>query len=293
MAKRSELRILVGVDGSAHARAALATLLRGPWPDDARVRVVVARRTRGPHQRSILLSTLDRRADDAAERARRTLAERWPDAEALVVDKAAGDGILTEAKTFRADVIAMGWRGYGPARGLLMGSVSRSVVRGAKCAVLVVRRAPARVRKVMVAFDGSSNAARAVNLVARLTPERDGQVTVVQVVQLMVPTSRGPSIGGIRASITGELRRINAERSRTAEGALDEVAQELNRAGWRIRTEVKNGEPLRELIKAAKSSRADLVVVGARGTSGIRHLLLGSVAEGVLSRSTVPVLLAR
>jgi nucleotide-binding universal stress UspA family protein len=257
------------------------------------VRVVVARRTREPHRRSILLSALDRHPDDAAERSRRTLARRWPDAEAVVLDKTPSDGILSEATKFRADLIAVGWRGQGAARRLLMGSVSRGVVRGARCAVLVVRRAPARMRKVMLAFDGSPNAGRGVDLVARLAPGRDGQVTLVQVVQSVVPTSRGPAIGGIRASITDELKRINAERSKTAERALNEAARKLNRAGWRTRTEVKVGEPLRELIDTAHASGADLVVVGARGTGGIRHLLLGSVAEGVLSRSPVPVLLAR
>jgi nucleotide-binding universal stress UspA family protein len=293
MARHSKFRILAGVDGSAHARAALAALVRGPWPDDARVRVVVARRIRGPLRRSILLSALDVRADDAAERARRTLARRWPDAEAIVVDEEPGDGILAEAKKFRADLIAIGWRGYGPARGLLMGSVSRVVVRGATCAVLVVRRAPVRLRKVLIAFDGSSNAARAVDIVARLTPVPDGQVTLVQVVQLVAPASLGPSVGGIRASITDELKRINAGRSRAAEKALNTAARKLNRAGWRTRTEVKVGEPLRELLRAAKAAKADVIVVGARGTSGMRHLLLGSVAESLLSRSPVPVLLAR
>jgi len=55
----------------------------------------------------------------------------------------------------------------------------------------------------------------------------------------------------------------------------------------------RTGQPLRELIDVSKSSGAELVVVGARGTSGVRHLLLGSVAEGVLDRSQVPVLLVR
>ena len=39
--------------------------------------------------------------------------------------------------------------------------------------------------------------------------------------------------------------------------------------------------------------RGDLVVVGAKGVSGVRHLLLGSVAEGALNRSRVPVFIAR
>jgi nucleotide-binding universal stress UspA family protein len=294
MARQAELRILAGVDGSAHARAALATVVDGPWPDDARVRAVVSRQIRGPHQRSILLTALDRRPDDTAERAKRALGRRWSDAEAVVVDKAPVEGILSEAEKFRADVIAVGWRGHGGVRALLMGSVSRGVVRGAKCAVLVARRRPpARIRKIVLAFDGSPNASRAVTLLARLSPRRNGHVTLVQVVQLVMPTTRGPAVQGIRTSIDQELKRINAKRSKTAEKALVRAAQKLNRKGWRTDIELRAGEPLRELIEAVNKSRAQLLVVGARGTGGLRRLLLGSVAEGVLSRSPVPVLLAR
>ena len=128
----------VGGRRLSHAREALAAVMRGPWPDDAQVRAVAAKQARGPHQRSIVLTTLDRRADDAAEQARGTLARRWPDADTVVVDAAPVNGILAEAKKFHAEMIAVGWRGYGPVRRLLMGSVSRGVVRGAKSAVLVV-----------------------------------------------------------------------------------------------------------------------------------------------------------
>jgi nucleotide-binding universal stress UspA family protein len=293
MARRNEFRILLAVDGSAHARAALAAVLRGPWPEGSRLRAVSARQMRGPHQRSIVLTSLDRRADDAADQARRALARRWPDAEAVVVNSAPINGILAEATKFRADMIGVGWRGYGPVRRLLMGSVSRGVVRGAHCAVLVVRRAPAHVRDIVLAIDGSSNARRAVSLVAKFAPARDGHVTIVQAVELLVPTSRGPTIGGIRDSIARGLKRINAQRSEAAKRELSRAAEELKRAGWRTRTEMRNGEPLREVMDAVSTAEAHLVVIGARGTSGVRHLLLGSVAEGVLNRSPVPVLLVR
>ncbi|HKT81362.1 MAG TPA: universal stress protein [Vicinamibacterales bacterium] len=293
MARRSGFRILLAVDGSSQARAALATVVRAPWPESARVRAVAARQRRGAHQRSIILTALDRRADDAAQHARRTLARRWPDADALVVDSTAVGGILAEARRYGADVIAVGWRGYGPARRLLMGSVSRGVVRGAERAVLVVRRAPAQIRNIVLAIDGSPNARRAVRLVARLVPTRDSHVTLVQAVELLTPTSRGLMATGIRASISLGVKRINAERSDAARKALAAAEKELARAGWRTRTELKNGEPLREVMDAVSAAHADLVVVGARGASGARHLLLGSVAEGVLNRSPVPILLVR
>jgi nucleotide-binding universal stress UspA family protein len=286
-------RILVATDGSAHARAALATVVDVPWPDGTRVRAVVAKQGRAPIRRSILLSALDRSADEAADQARRTLAGRWPDAEAVVVDKAAVKAILDEAERFRADVIVVGWRGYGATRRLLMGSVSRDIVRRAKYAVLVVRRRPPRIRTIVIAFDASPHALRAVTLVGNLSAPRDGRVTLVSVVELVAPTSRAPVIGGIRSAVAREVRRINTERSRTAMKALNRAAAELNRAGWRTRTELRTGEPLRELIAAVNTSQPQLLVIGARGTSRVRRLLLGSVAEGILGRSQVPVLLAR
>jgi nucleotide-binding universal stress UspA family protein len=255
---------------------------------------VVARPPRGQHKRSIIWSaSVDRSVEDAATQAREALAPRWPDAETVVVDKLPVDGILREAERFRADVIAIGWRGYGTARRLLMGSVARGVVRGAQCAVLVVRGRPSRMRQIVVGFDGSPNAMRAVELVRSLEAPPNGRVTLVGVMELMTQSSRAPNVAGIRATVAKEVRRINTARAKAAVKALNRVAGELGRAGWRTRSELKTGEPLRELIAVVRSLRPDLVVVGARGTSGVRRLLLGSVAEGVLDRSTVPVLLAR
>jgi nucleotide-binding universal stress UspA family protein len=284
---------VVATDGSSQARAAVATVLAVPWPAETHVRAVIARQLRPPYSRSILLTALDQSAEEDAARARRTLARRWPSAEAVVVEKAAVEGILHEAERSRADLVAVGWRGHGTARRLLMGSVSRGVVRGAKCAVLVVRQRPRRVRRIVIGFDASPNAQRAVQLVAKLVAPPDGRVTLVSVAEVLALRSHGPAVGGIRSTIAHEVRRINAERARAAMKALKRAAAELRRSGWGTRTQVLTGEPLRELMAAVGTADPQLLVVGARGTSGVRRLLLGSVAEGVLNRSRVPVLLAR
>ena len=201
-----------------------------PWPDEIHVRAVIARESRPPYGRSILLTALDQRVDESAALARRTLARRWPGAEAVVVDKTPVEGILHEAERFRADLIAVGWRGHGTARRLLMGSVSRGVVRGAKCAVLVVRQRPRRVRRIVIGFDASPNAQRAVELVARLVAPPDGHLTLVSVAEILAPSSHGPSVGGIRSTIAREVRRINAEGAKAATNALNRAATELERS---------------------------------------------------------------
>ena len=186
--------ILVATDGSAQAGAAIATAVDAPWPARTQVRAIVARQSGAPHRRSILLSSLDRSADDAAARARHALAGRWPAVEAVVADKSPVEGVLSEAERFRADVIVVvGWRGYGAVRRLLMGSVSRGVVRRAKCAVLVVRRRPLRMRRIVIGFDASPHALRAVTLVGKLVPPRDGSVILVSVVELLASLTRAGS----------------------------------------------------------------------------------------------------
>ena len=149
------------------------------------------------------------------------------------------------------------------------------------------------MRRIAIGFDASQNALRAVRLVGKLTAPLDGQVTLISVVELMPPASRAPRVGGIRSTVAREVRRINTARSKAAMKALNRAADELKRSGWRTRIEPRTGEPLRELLGAVSKAQAQLLVVGARGTSGVRHLLLGSVAEGVLNRCPVPILLAR
>jgi nucleotide-binding universal stress UspA family protein len=290
MAEQNELRVLVATDGSRDAQAAIATTLLFPWPARTHIRVISARRTRAEYRRSILLTAVDRGAEKAIENARRTLSRRWPDVEVEIADKRPVEGILSAAKRFQADIIVVGWRGHGAVRRLLMGSVSRGVVRGSTCAVLVVRRSQ-RVRTIVVGVDGSDAAKRALAFVGRLVPPREGRVTLVSAVQLLTAPSRGLVPGA--ATIAHEVRRQNTIRARMARKDLKRAAAELKRLGWRPRTMLVHGEPLRDLLGAVAASRAQLLAVGARGTSGVRYLLLGSVAEGALNRSPVSVLVVR
>lgn len=290
MVKEKEFRALVATDGSRQAQAAVATTVHFPWPARTRVRGVIAGRTPGEFRRSILLIALDRGTEIAGNSARRMLGRRWPDAEIEVVDQTPVEGILGEAQRFQADAIVVGWRGHGAVRRVLMGSVSRGVVRGARCAVLVVRQ-PQRVRRIVIGFDGSPTARRALAFVAGLVPPRGGHVTLVSVVELMTVPSQRRVPGA--AEIAREIRRMNTTRSKAATQELNRAAAELKRSGWRTRTVLAHGEPLRDLLTAVDTARAQLLVVGARGTSGVRRLLLGSVAEGALNACPVGVLVAR
>lgn len=293
MARQKEFRVLLAADGSAQASAAIATTVVFPWPADTRVRSVTSRQTRAEYRQSILLAALDRGAEQAAAAARRALSRRWPDAESVIADKAPVPGVLGEADRFGADVIVVGWRGHGPVRRLLMGSISRGIVRQAECAVLVVRRRTHEVRRIVIGIDGSASARNAVTFVGRLAPPPGARVTLVTAVEQMAVPRQALATAAVRAAVAREVRRTNAARAAAARKALEHAETELERRGWKTRSVLSNGAPLRELLGTVSSAHAQLLVVGARGTSGVRHLLLGSVADGVLNRCPVPVLVVR
>jgi nucleotide-binding universal stress UspA family protein len=295
MAKRSGFQVVVGTDGSRTSIAAIVTTLAFPWPDATHVAAVVARRTPATAGRPrYVVAAYDRHWGRVAASAKRALGKRWPEADVSIADASAADAILDEAKRRGADVIVLGWRGHGAFRRMLMGSVSRSVVRGARCSVLVTRRRLRGVRRVVVGVDGSPNSRRAVELIARLDPGRGAEALVVYTVE---PMSL-PSIRLMPTAIQRVLRKEGADEERErisrAERALASAAQRLRAAGWKTRTAVRKGAPLAELLSAAGASEADVLVIGARGAGEpVKHAVLGSVAEGALARASLPVLIAR
>jgi len=299
--KRSAgLTVLLATDGSRQAHAALALAAAFPWPETARAHMVLARGgiPLGPWPAEIWVEGISGVSDQALEReisrARRLVRHRWPDVTVSAMNTPPIEAITEEARRRRAGVIVVGSRGLGFARRLMLGSVSRGVVRRAGCPVLVVKSRRRRVRRLVLATDGSRNASRALGfLLTRLEPPAGARVKVVRVLEPVLPRTRALLPAPIRRAVLASAASLNSERARQARREVAGAAVLLKRAGWRARGIVREGVPLAELLKEAVASRADLLVVGARGTGGLARLLLGSVAEGVLDRSPVPVLLVK
>jgi len=97
----------------------------------------------------------------------------------------------------------------------------------------------------------------------------------------------------MRLGVAGLVRSDVAARVRVARREVEAAAARLRRAGWRARGIVRVGVPLPELLRIVRRERAGILALGARGAGGVARLLLGSVAEGALKRSPVPVLVVR
>ena len=294
MAMSRQHRILIAIDGSRPAQAALATAVKFSWSASSQVRAVIARSSWLPADSEPARAAVEKIFEAATAAARRALAPRWPESKVVVIDAPPVDAILAEAERFKASLIVLGWRGHGTFRRLLAGSVSRSVAARAHCPVLVVREAASAVRRFVVGFDGCSNADRALEFLSSLEPERGSRVVLVNVVEpVSVPASVGRLPSSVRAHVHGEVAALNKERYQQGQITVAAGAARLERSGWKPKTEVRVGAPLASLLKAVEEHRADVLVLGARATGGLERALLGSVANGALDRSPVPVLLVR
>ena len=284
--------VLVATDGSPAARAAVEAAIVFPWPRGSTGHGLVARHTpvltdATPAVWEALLEVGRAEAHRAEQRLRR----RWPDADVLVTDAPPVPGILTRARRLRARAIVLGSRGLGAVGRFLLGSVSRTVVRQAPCAVLVVRGSARAPRRFLIGVDGSRHARDAVAFVAGLTPLRGGQARLLSVVEPVRLPSTGLMPARVRAMVESEAASLEREHVDAARRQLEAAKARLTRAGWRVKTEIRTGRPLEELVAA--STDADVLVIGARGVGAVERLVLGSVAEGAVSRAPVPVLVVR
>jgi nucleotide-binding universal stress UspA family protein len=124
-------------------------------------------------------------------------------------------------------------------------------------------------RRVLVPLDGSRLAEGILPFVLQIAGPLDLEVALVRVVEpIMTQTLEG-----------------------TGHAPVDDA--DLRSRGVRVTTDARHGEPLAELLAAARDSRADLIAMTTHGRSGLGRLLFGSIAEAVLRRAQIPVLTMR
>jgi len=87
--------------------------------------------------------------------------------------------------------------------------------------------------------------------------------------------------------------RLEESSRREAESELSALAKKAQRAKVRVRSLLARGTAHEQILRAAKSCKADLIVMGTHGRTGLSKLLMGSVAGRVISTATCPVLTVR
>jgi nucleotide-binding universal stress UspA family protein len=208
-----------------------------------------------------------------------------------VLDGAAAGAIAEHVRREAVELIVMSTHGRsGPSR-LLLGSVADELLHEVHCPILLVRAplTPAEIPaepRVLVPLDGSTLAESVVDEVGRLLP---AELTTLHLLRVVAPAEVFP----VGAPMPLPATEPNDMEARLAAAAryLESTAAKLRAAGWRVEREVAMGwNPAAAALRSAETSRCDLIAIATRGLGGVQRMLLGSVADKVLRRAAVPVL---
>jgi nucleotide-binding universal stress UspA family protein len=134
-------------------------------------------------------------------------------------------------------------------------------------------------RSILVAVDGSTHSARAVEEAVDLARSMGGRLTLI-------------SVGAHPVVWPSPYQTVlsDAELEQTAQAALDDAAAKVP-DDVPVATVARVGRPADEIVKRAREGHHDLIVMGARGRGAMTSLLLGSVSHAVLNQSPGAVLI--
>lgn len=136
-------------------------------------------------------------------------------------------------------------------------------------------------RNILVAYDGSPDAERALDQAIALARDQHALLTLLTVVP---PQS---AFAALSPAAAEEAQRCRADSDRVLRTAADGVPSDLS-----VTTLLLGGPPARRIVERAREGGHDLIVMGSHGRGRLGGVLLGSVSQQVLHHSPVPVLLA-
>jgi|SRR5579863_8654664 len=140
-------------------------------------------------------------------------------------------------------------------------------------------------KNVVVALDGSPCADHALALALELAKLAGSKLAICCV------ADPAPLYGSLEPAVLVE-RTLQAIRSE-AQDVVTRALAKAEAAGVSAQGCTPEGEPVYEIGEYAKKIGADGVVIGTHGRSGVRRLFMGSIAEGVMRHSTVPLIAVR
>jgi len=139
-------------------------------------------------------------------------------------------------------------------------------------------------RILLVPIDFSESSSRALDTAVALAKRFDARVHLLHACQLN--TSVYPY-----GMIIGE--ELEQRLREAAQQKLDEWCERAVAGGVSAEATVSPGTPSESILELAAGLPADLIVMGTRGLSGLKHVMLGSVAERTLRAAPCPVLTVR
>ncbi|MBW2272101.1 MAG: universal stress protein [Deltaproteobacteria bacterium] len=139
------------------------------------------------------------------------------------------------------------------------------------------------MRSIVVATDFSPTASLALDRALELARAREARIVLAHAVSYRAFAGGSARLGLLAPDVDQQIRDAS-------QGPMQELEDRVRAAGLEVVVELEMGPAAQTVATLAKKLAADLIVAGTRGHSAFEHLLLGSVAEGIVRRAECPVL---
>lgn len=281
------MKIVLAVDGSKYGRWATEWIVQVPFvkpPQVTALHVVDLTALRTSFVMQPMMIAYERVLRDEEKRletqARRVSAETKARLASLkvpakvVIEKGPVVPTILKRAGGPRNLVVLGDRGLSDLDRFFLGAVSTQVALHAACSVLVVKQPPRPLRRVLLAVDGSKASDRALQFLLReIEPPGENRIEVVVLYVL-------PAFAYAQVAVAGMV-------------LSHQYAEKLTAAGYRVKERFVPGNAADEIVKAAASQRADLIVAGAKGLGAVGRFLLGSVSSRVVRHSPCSILIVR
>lgn len=135
------------------------------------------------------------------------------------------------------------------------------------------------MKKLIVAYDGSPSSNKALQLAADLSRAEATEISLVLVIE--------------RPSDIFNLESIERERELNGKETMEAGERQAESLGIQVKPVLLTGDPAEEIITYARQINAYLIIVGTRGLGRLQRLMLGSVAQALVTNSDIPVVVAK
>ncbi len=140
-------------------------------------------------------------------------------------------------------------------------------------------------KNILVALDGSKESDKAIEVALELAQKLGAKIIFLHVINV-------PELGQVPGASEKPDKAIRDRLIEAGKKILEKAVQRTR--GKAVASEkISFGYPADTIVREASALNTDLIVMGSRGTTGIRRVMIGSTAEKVLRWSTVPVLIVK
>jgi nucleotide-binding universal stress UspA family protein len=206
--------------------------------------------------------------------------------------------IIADASALSVDVIVMGTHGTSGFQHLVLGSVTEKVLRKAGCPVLTV---PPRTHStsrlplthILCPIDFSDSSLSAVAWAWSLAQESRATVSLLHVIEWPWEEPPPPPFEELPPNEARKLADFRRLLETTSQARLESLVAENVREECPWEGLIRHGKPYREVLAAAATCEADLIVMGVHGRNVVDLALFGSTTNHVVRSASCPVLTVR